>query len=571
MRYLGGHIIHFCIAAFVIAAFAFPFAASAQNTGSPHLKLSRQFPAHLSKTSTFSLTIQRKDAIKDSLIQVYKTGKLSYDEKLKLLLNVYDLTSAYKERRDVAYQILELTTSAHDENHQLEALRYLGNFNQNKEQLKQYLKICAGLKKTNAQREVYQYLRYGNAIVGLTQYDDATTYNALHKLIREYSNHSRSDIYSRVGDLFILCKYLSFTTKGKIYADYLKTLGELIKKLPQDGRFVLPAVYDNLSYSFYQMQHMYKEALEVNDNMLDYIDKLDAKYKEEGRIYRSYDAYRYLHDRRELMMSEVLTRSQIDKIYDHLKFIASRNREAYYDFYSKTSPAQIYYYMAIKDYPKVIPYLDRILEANVDSTNWMKPECLQFRIKAGDAIKDPHMDKYLLMYIDKLEKSVSGDIEGMTKELQTIFDINDFKQHVATRNLHLAIAVLAFLLVFLFYILHLLRVSKKTEASLKKSGEQLEEEKKMLNETLEKIRIAKDQAESANELKTTFLQNMSHDIRTPLNTVVGFSQLLVEERETLDEKEAEKYVEEIVTNGRSLLKIVGDVLESARKSANEIK
>lgn len=570
MRHIRGHIIHFCIVAFILAAFASPLAVYAQTSAS-EVKKSFSHYASLSKTPAFSLTPQRKNAIKDSLIQVCKTGKLSYDEKLKLLLNVYDLTSSYKERRDAAYQILELATSAHDENHQLEALRYLGNFNQNKEQLKQYLKICAGLKKTNAQREVYQYLRYGNAIVGLTQYDDATTYNALHKLIREYSNHSRSDIYSRVGDLFILCKYLSFTTKGKIYADYLKTLGVLINKLPQDGRFVLPALYDNLSYSFYQMQHMYKEALEVNDNMLDYIDKLDAKYKKEGRIYRSYDAYRYLHDRRELMMSDILTRSQIDQIYDHLKFIASRDRESYYDFYSKTSPAQIYYYMAIKDYPKVIPYLDRILEANIDSTNWMKPECLQFRIKAGDAIKDPYMDKYLLMYIDQLEKSVSGDIEGMTKELQTIFDINDFKQHEATRNLHIAAAVLAFLLICLFAILRLLSISKKTEASLKKSGEQLKEEKKMLTETLEKIRIAKEQAESANELKTTFLQNMSHDIRTPLNTVVGFSQLLVEERENLSDEEASKYVDEIVNNGRSLLKIVGNVLESARKSANEIK
>ena len=271
------------------------------------------------------------------------------------------------------------------------------------------------------------------------------------------------------------------------------------------------------------------------------------------------------------MMSDILTRSQIDQIYDHLKFIASIDRESYYDFYSTTSPAQIYYYMAIKDYPKVIPYLDRILEANIDSTNWMKPECLQFRIKAGDAIKDPYMDKYLLMYIDKLEQSVSGDIEGMTKELQTIFDINDFKQHEATRNLHIAAAVLAFLLICLFAILRLLSISKKTEASLKKSGEQLKEEKKMLTETLEKIRIAKEQAESANELKTTFLQNMSHDIRTPLNTVVGFSQLLVEERENLSDEEASKYVDEIVNNGRSLLKIVGNVLESARKSANEIK
>ena len=58
---------------------------------------------------------------------------------------------------------------------------------------------------------------------------------------------------------------------------------------------------------------------------------------------------------------------------------------------------------------------------------FMVSDCLKFRVHAGDSVKGNNIDKYLMKYISQKEDIVSGDIEGRTRELQTIYDINSFK------------------------------------------------------------------------------------------------------------------------------------------------
>ena len=71
-----------------------------------------------------------------------------------------------------------------------------------------------------------------------------------------------------------------------------------------------------------------------------------------------------------------------------------------------------------------------------------------------------------------------------------------------------------------------------------------------------------EQAKNANEAKTRFLFNMSHDIRTPMNAIVGFSALL--EKNLQNEKKAKEYLEKIQSSSNLLLMIINQVLEMAR-------
>ena len=71
-----------------------------------------------------------------------------------------------------------------------------------------------------------------------------------------------------------------------------------------------------------------------------------------------------------------------------------------------------------------------------------------------------------------------------------------------------------------------------------------------------------EQAKNANEAKTRFLFNMSHDIRTPMNAIVGFSGLL--EKNLQNERKAKEYLEKIQSSGNLLLRIINQVLEMAR-------
>ena len=71
-----------------------------------------------------------------------------------------------------------------------------------------------------------------------------------------------------------------------------------------------------------------------------------------------------------------------------------------------------------------------------------------------------------------------------------------------------------------------------------------------------------EQAKNANEAKTRFLFNMSHDIRTPMNAIVGFSGLL--EKNLQNERKAKEYLEKIQSSSNLLLRMINQVLEMAR-------
>ena len=84
----------------------------------------------------------------------------------------------------------------------------------------------------------------------------------------------------------------------------------------------------------------------------------------------------------------------------------------------------------------------------------------------------------------------------------------------------------------------------------------------------EEIRKSAEKARKANEAKTRFLFNMSHDIRTPMNAIVGFSGLL--EKSLHDEKKSLGYIRKIRVSSDILLTIINQVLEMARIESGKI-
>ena len=114
-----------------------------------------------------------------------------------------------------------------------------------------------------------------------------------------------------------------------------------------------------------------------------------------------------------------------------------------------------------------------------------------------------------------------------------------------------SIAVAAILLT----ILKLLQKARKAEAAAKKAANDTQE----LNA---KLQVAVEKAESANRAKSTFLFNMSHDIRTPMNAIIGYADLA--SRHLDDPAKLEKYMENIQVCGQNLLMLLNNVLDLAR-------
>ncbi|MGM9632732.1 MAG: response regulator [Eubacteriales bacterium] len=88
---------------------------------------------------------------------------------------------------------------------------------------------------------------------------------------------------------------------------------------------------------------------------------------------------------------------------------------------------------------------------------------------------------------------------------------------------------------------------------------------KHINQALED---AVNAAESANRAKSTFLSNMSHDIRTPMNAIIGFATLLG--ANTGDEEKVKDYVAKILSSSNHLLSLINDVLDMSRIESGKI-
>ena len=112
-----------------------------------------------------------------------------------------------------------------------------------------------------------------------------------------------------------------------------------------------------------------------------------------------------------------------------------------------------------------------------------------------------------------------------------------------------------FVAAFLLTILKLLQKARKAEAAARKAANDTQE----LNA---KLQIAAENAESANRAKSTFLFNMSHDIRTPMNAIIGYADLA--SRHSDDPAKLKKYMENIQVCGQNLLMLLNNVLDLAR-------
>ena len=85
----------------------------------------------------------------------------------------------------------------------------------------------------------------------------------------------------------------------------------------------------------------------------------------------------------------------------------------------------------------------------------------------------------------------------------------------------------------------------------------------------EELREAKLKAECANKAKSSFLFNMSHDIRTPMNAIIGYAELASRHLQETDK--LGRYLEEIQICGKELLSMLGNVLDLARIENNKVE
>ena len=164
----------------------------------------------------------------------------------------------------------------------------------------------------------------------------------------------------------------------------------------------------------------------------------------------------------------------------------------------------------------------------------------------------------LLSILNKTLKAMPSDMLASALAIyDSTADKVTFSDFVKDNLLVFFATVGFFALSIIVIILVLLRKARKAEAAAKLAASDTQK----LNDKLE---IALKKAEDASLAKTRFLNNMSHDIRTPMNAILGYAQLMEDELNEKDLPETSEHLKKLQQSGNLLLSIINNVLDMAR-------
>ena len=180
-----------------------------------------------------------------------------------------------------------------------------------------------------------------------------------------------------------------------------------------------------------------------------------------------------------------------------------------------------------------------------------------FAVKTGEGV--------LLSILNKTLKAMPSDM--LTSALAIYDSTADkvtFSDFVKDNMLAFFVAVGLFVLSIISIILVLLQKARKAEAVAKLAANDTQK----LNDKLE---IALKKAETASLAKTRFLNNMSHDIRTPMNAILGYAQLMKDELKGKDLPETSEHLKKLQQSGSLLLSIINNVLDMAQIESGKME
>lgn len=202
-----------------------------------------------------------------------------------------------------------------------------------------------------------------------------------------------------------------------------------------------------------------------------------------------------------------------------------------------------------------------IRKHNLQSIFLTKSANASFAIQQGEPLLLSIMNKTLMsMPTDKFSGAVVSYNSAMNKVTITDFIRDNF--------FAVAIVGTAVFAGILLVILGFLRKSMRAEAEAKKFAEQEIELNHELEKNKEELQVALVEAQKANKAKTTFLNNMSHDIRTPINGIVGLLEIIQKSED--DPERVKDSLGKINKSANLLLSLINDVLDMAKMESGAV-
>ena len=486
----------------------------------------------------------------DSLHADLAAARTAADSVLPLY-DIFDLSSI-RDRQAIGEQLFATVMRTDDIPMQLDVARrvlaaYVGS---GPERMEELINVVALMPRSDEQVATLSFMRSKMLRERIDRLDEAGRWNEIHAIIadRMEDNNDKNEPYTRVEMLFALCRFLQSSVPGDVLTQYITELGEAIDKLPYRLFMYENDYYINAAF-IYTSAGMPEQAVAADRKLLSLIAEMESDNARGNHSFRTYDIYRYQIYRRMLKNAAALTPEEIEQAYKAILHLVEINSDVAEEF-NTSRRVEIYYRMAIGDNAGALAILNQVIELpeNKDYRIYLLP----IMFKASKALGDTRAMSYAATnYIEMLESLLAERNEAQNREIKVYSELQRLKDAQSqlemrnrlqkkdySKNTYIWTIILSIVFLIITERDNLQRMQKELIA-------------------------ARDHARKADRHKTEFINNMSHEVRTPLNVLVECSHIIVDNVDETKRKYLERFANMIDISADMLRAIVNDVLSIA--------
>lgn len=396
---------------------------------------------------------------------------------------------------------------------------------------------------------------------------------ALRDYMSRYAESKEYEPYKRLEFLFLLCKYLRTSTGGELLTTYLQELQTLVDNLPAD-ELALKYLFYSQAANIYLSNDNISNGVEANKKLLDIIDSLKKKCEANGYSFHEYDATAFECYLRLLRCHNVLEPDEVEAYYSKIMPLIEGNPE-FMRLSSQGKKPMIYLLMSKNQYRQAIPLIKEQLD-NKDNTEVERLYLVSALVKAAEAVGDKEtLQSALELSNEMFRERIENKAAESYRDLQMIYEVNELKKandelklantqmEVARNNerMKYAVIILVVLVTLLLIVFVMYRRSKKLTSSLSKSNAMISDERDAIQIAKKDLIEASSKAGLANRVKADFISSMVYEIRTPLDFIVEYSELIANCTEKERREYIKKFADVISLNSEILISLVNNVLD----------
>lgn len=521
------------------------------------------------------------------------------DSLRQLLANTKDISDSVRILRDLAdITLANIDTALYEEIYDLAVrtkenslayglLRRMSNLktiNTDPDKIKEYLDRVRTFPPSPEQKETEFFITIQHAVAKSHRLESNVQelQDSLEIFFHRYESLPEKMAAEKALAWFEYCIYLGHLSHTDILTNAFDRLSNLIPSFP-NVTGSLRNLYFSQAANAYTRNGVRHKAIQADRKLLALIDTMEANALRDGRKFRVFNFNRFNSYRRLLNNYKSLSKADVSLYYNKILELAKIDPEVKREF-DFSGRGRAFYHMANKEYSKALALLKVIVSDSARYSTSSYPLLIESMIEAADSVNDREALVFALKENRKiLQNRIDKKISERVQELQLRFNTSEMQSTIsnlklektkalADNRLLTTLITLGFALILIVLSIILwwnLRRAKRYSRQVSEANRELASERDNLEHVKQDLIEARDKANEANREKADFINNISHEVKTPLSAITEYTRLLVDCMEDDSRKYLARYANIVTQNTELLQALVNDVLEVAESENSD--